>query len=172
MRVSRYALVGDPLSGALSLFGIGGSILRGIGRRGKMKRQRGAGLVKLGVKPVAGGLGVNGGVANPIISGPGGISIGLPEIPGTEALERIRESITGRRGGLLARQPSQEPYRTPTGQLVFPSGVAVRGRRRRMNVLNPRALRRSITRVTGFARFARKTISITQRVKLKKRRRR
>lgn len=45
-------------------------------------------------------------------------------------------------------------------------------RRRRMNVLNPRALRRSIRRVEGFARFARRTIRITQRVRLKKRTRR
>ena len=43
---------------------------------------------------------------------------------------------------------------------------------RRMNVLNPRALRRSMRRVQGFAKFARKTISFTQRVKMKKRRRR
>lgn len=41
---------------------------------------------------------------------------------------------------------------------------------RRMNVLNPRALRRSMRRVQGFAKFARKTISFTQRVKMKKRR--
>lgn len=45
-------------------------------------------------------------------------------------------------------------------------------RRRRMNVLNPRALRRSIRRVEGFARFARRTIRIAQRVRLKKRTRR
>jgi hypothetical protein len=41
-----------------------------------------------------------------------------------------------------------------------------------MNPLNPRALRRAISRVTSFSKFARKTITITQRVKLKKRRRR
>lgn len=42
---------------------------------------------------------------------------------------------------------------------------------RYMNPLNPRALRRSMRRVSGFAKFARKTISFTQRHKLKKRRR-
>jgi hypothetical protein len=42
---------------------------------------------------------------------------------------------------------------------------------RYMNPLNPRALRRSMRRVQGFARFARKTISFTQRHKLKKGRR-
>ena len=47
------------------------------------------------------------------------------------------------------------------------------GRRgRRMNPLNPRALRRSMRRVQAFADFSRKTISFTKRVKMKKRRRR
>lgn len=45
-----------------------------------------------------------------------------------------------------------------------------RPRYRRMNPLNPRALRRSMRRVQSFAKFARKTISFTQRVKMKKRR--
>lgn len=42
---------------------------------------------------------------------------------------------------------------------------------RRMNPLNPRALRRSMRRVQAFAKFARKTISFTHRVKMKKHRR-
>ncbi len=45
------------------------------------------------------------------------------------------------------------------------------GTRRRMNVLNPHALRRSMRRVQGFAKFARKTITFTRKVKMKKRRR-
>ena len=55
------------------------------------------------------------------------------------------------------------------------AGVAAadeeRPRYRRMNVLNPRALRRSMRRVQGFARFASKTMQFTKRHKLKKRRR-
>jgi hypothetical protein len=46
-----------------------------------------------------------------------------------------------------------------------------RPRYRRMNVLNPRALRRSMRRVQGFARFARKTMSFTKRHKMKRRKR-
>lgn len=42
---------------------------------------------------------------------------------------------------------------------------------RRTNVLNPRALRRAMRRVQGFAKFATKTMSFTKRHKLKKRRR-
>jgi hypothetical protein len=38
----------------------------------------------------------------------------------------------------------------------------------RMNVCNPRALRRSMRRVTGFAMVARRAISFTRRVKMKK----
>lgn len=44
-------------------------------------------------------------------------------------------------------------------------------KRRRMNVLNPRALRRAVRRAQGFERFARKTIMVTRKVRLKKRRR-
>jgi len=43
---------------------------------------------------------------------------------------------------------------------------------RRMNPGNIRALRRSMRRVQSFAKLARKTISFTQRVKMKKGRRR
>jgi len=42
-------------------------------------------------------------------------------------------------------------------------------RNRRMNVANPRALRRSMRRVQGFEKLARRTISFTRRVKMKKR---
>ncbi len=46
------------------------------------------------------------------------------------------------------------------------SGRCVRNRR--MNVANPRALRRSMRRVQGFEKLARRTISFTRRVKIKK----
>ncbi len=42
-------------------------------------------------------------------------------------------------------------------------------RNRRMNIANPRALRRGMRRVQGFDKLARKTISFTRRVKMKKR---
>lgn len=44
-------------------------------------------------------------------------------------------------------------------------------KRRRINVLNPRALRRSMRRVQGFSKFARKSFILEKRVKMKKRRR-
>lgn len=51
-------------------------------------------------------------------------------------------------------------------------GLVGRRRGRRMNVTNVRALRRGMRRVQGFAKLARQTVSFTQRVKMKKRRRR
>ncbi len=45
------------------------------------------------------------------------------------------------------------------------SGRCVRNRR--MNIANPRALRRSMRRVKGFEKLARKTISFTKRVRIK-----
>lgn len=41
-------------------------------------------------------------------------------------------------------------------------------RNRRMNIANPRALRRGMRRVQGFEKLARRTISFTRRVKMKK----
>lgn len=171
VRVSRLALVGDPVTAGMAVANIASQLgIMGILGRGKRKRARGgAALVKSGGK-VAGGLGVNGGTASSLVSGPAGVTVSLPQLPSAEDLDRTREAITGKRGGVFSPAPSRG-ISTPRG-LVFPTGIAVRGRRRRMNSLNPRALRRAITRVQSFARFARKTITITQRVKLKKRRRR
>jgi len=38
-----------------------------------------------------------------------------------------------------------------------------------MNIANPRALRRSMRRVQGFEKLARRTITFTRRVKMRKR---
>lgn len=54
------------------------------------------------------------------------------------------------------------------------SGTPIFGRprkRRRMNVCNARALRRSIRRVQGFSKFARRSFQLEKRVRIKKRRR-
>jgi len=41
-------------------------------------------------------------------------------------------------------------------------------RNRRMNVANPRALRKAMRRVAGFEKLAKRTISFTRRVRIKK----
>lgn len=57
------------------------------------------------------------------------------------------------------------------GAAALAGGEEEPRRYRRMNVLNPRALRRSMRRVQGFARFARKTMQFTKTHRMKKRRR-
>lgn len=97
---------------------------------------------------------------------PGGISVsGGVMVPGR-----------GRLPPYTARGPGVLPGGGRGGQMV-PSGYhfAKDGsgrlvRNRRMNVANPRALRRSMRRVQGFEKLARRTISFTRRVKMKKRR--
>lgn len=61
-----------------------------------------------------------------------------------------------------------------------PSGMAPRGyhldkatgsrwvRNRRMNIANPRALRKAMRRVQGFEKLAKRTISFSRRVKMKR----
>jgi len=56
----------------------------------------------------------------------------------------------------------------PVGYHLAKDGSGRCVRNRRMNVANPRALRRSMRRVQGFEKLARRTISFTRRVKMKK----
>lgn len=56
----------------------------------------------------------------------------------------------------------------PRGYHLAKDGSGRCVRNRRMNVANPRALRRSMRRVQGFEKLARRTISFTRRVKMKK----
>ena len=58
----------------------------------------------------------------------------------------------------------------PSGYHYAKDGSGRLVRNRRMNVANPRALRRSMRRVQGFEKLARRTIQFTRRVKMKKRR--
>lgn len=56
----------------------------------------------------------------------------------------------------------------PVGYHLAKDGSGRCVRNRRMNVANPRALRRSMRRVQGFEKLAKRTISFTRRVKMKK----
>lgn len=57
----------------------------------------------------------------------------------------------------------------PSGFHLAKDGSGRCVRNRRMNIANPRALRRSMRRVQGFEKLARRTITFTRRVKLKAR---
>ena len=57
----------------------------------------------------------------------------------------------------------------PTGYHLAKDGSGKWVRNRRMNIANPRALRRAMRRVGGFEKLAKRTISFTRRVKMKTR---
>lgn len=90
---------------------------------------------------------------------------GVPRVPGVPRLP--------------PRPGARPPARAPTTRFPlplpfpFPRGAPgeERAPRRRINVGNIKALRRSMRRVQGFAKLCKKTISFTTRVKMKKRRR-
>ena len=57
----------------------------------------------------------------------------------------------------------------PSGYHFAKDGSGRLVRNRRMNITNPRALRRAMRRVQGFEKLARRTITFTRRVKMKSR---
>lgn len=151
-----------------------------------------------GIKKVAPAIigGIVGGPAGAIIGAAGGaaqpkITPALPAPPGT-----IGGAISFPGGTAIqtAWTPAARPpgrYRTPpytaTGPGVLPyggAGVAAPPsgyhyakdgsgrivRNRRMNIANPRALRRAMRRVQGFEKLAKRTIVFTKRTRIKKRR--
>jgi len=104
------------------------------------------------------------------VSFPGGTSVGMGFTPtsmqpGVGRLPPFTATgagvlPSGGRGGAVV----------PSGYHFAKDGSGRLVRNRRMNVANPRALRRSMRRVQGFEKLARRTISFTRRVKMKKRR--
>ena len=91
---------------------------------------------------------------------PGGAIPGAPGVPAISAIgvRCPRPIIPLLAGGTC-----------PVGYHPRKSDGAVCVRNRRMNVANPRALRKSMRRVQGFERLAKKTIRFTKRVKMRKR---
>ena len=103
----------------------------------------------------------------------------LPVPSGGSSLPTIVRDIGGVIGGILGGLPiggilgqgglSSSPAPTVPKINIPTYAMTVHGGgRRRMNVLNAKALRRSMRRVEGFARFSRKCISFTKRVHMKK----
>lgn len=56
----------------------------------------------------------------------------------------------------------------PSGYHLAKDGSGRMVRNRRMNVTNPRALRRAMRRVQGFEKMAKRTITFTRRTRMKK----
>jgi len=107
---------------------------------------------------------------------------GMPtSFPGVGAVPGSIPGMMGRGGPTFAGAPLGQVAGMPRGARPFsPDGSCPCGyhpeksgrgycvRNRRMNVANPRALRRGMRRVSGFEKLARRTISFTRRVKIKK----
>lgn len=86
-----------------------------------------------------------------------------PPVPTVPKMPLISSGLGGRAGIPLATAGC-----CPTGFHLDKATGTRCVRNRRMNVANPRALRRSMRRVQGFEKLARRTISFTRRVKMKK----
>ncbi len=92
------------------------------------------------------------------ISFPGGTQVVgqyLPRLPGA-----VARGAAGMPGGVAGACPS--------GYHLAKDGSGRWVRNRRMNVANPRALRKAMRRVQGFEKLAKRTIQFTRRVKMKK----
>ena len=93
---------------------------------------------------------------------------GIGAMPGTLAAAAGRAPMAF--GGVgLGAQAAAPGQPCPAGYHLAKDGSGRMVRNRRMNVANPRALRRSMRRVQGFEKLARRTITFTRRTRLKKR---
>lgn len=109
-----------------------------------------------------------------------------PSVPGTFGGQITFPGGMGIGGQFLVPGQGRLPPFTATGPGVLPYGGRGGGmvpsgyhyakdgsqrivRNRRMNIANPRALRRAMRRVQGFEKLAKRTISFTRRVRMKKR---
>lgn len=85
-----------------------------------------------------------------------------PSMPGVGMIQPV---VSGVVSGVMAGRAMGGMC--PSGYHPAKDGSGRCVRNRRMNVANPRALRRSMRRVKGFEKLARKTISFTKRVRIK-----
>jgi len=145
--LSRTAMLtgsqGDPFLGALipALGAIGRLAVRGISR-----------IFKGGAK------------APTMRVPPGGITTGIIRPPSrTAALSTVSQIggaiLKGAGAGLTAATVGASFFGTQRAPLTIEQRVeaGLPARRRRMNVLNPKALRRATRRLSGFNRMAKKT---------------
>jgi len=92
------------------------------------------------------------------ISFPGGTQVVGQYAPGLPA-------VVSRRAGAM---PAGVAGACPSGYHLAKDGSGRWVRNRRMNVANPRALRKAMRRVQGFEKLAKRTIQFTRRVRIKK----
>jgi len=100
------------------------------------------------------------------VSFPGGMSLsGAYQPMGMQMSRAQAQSMPGKFPG--GRPGPSEMC--PTGYHLAKDGSGRMVRNRRMNIANPRALRRAMRRVQGFEKLAKRTIQFTRRTKIKKR---
>ncbi len=138
-------MLGGPI-GAIVAGGIGGASRAPAPTQFPMVPQAGGGFPIVGQVTMPGGASFTGGIMVPT----GG-----------------RGGKFGGRGTALA--PQYAGGAVPSGYHFAKDGSGRLVRNRRMNVANPRALRRSMRRVQGFEKLARRTITFTRRTRMKKR---
>jgi len=126
------------------------------------------------------GLGLGGGAATPTIRQPLkpfprqqiGINVGPIAARSTDYFPPVPQfrgpPMQTAGGGRGAAAVASSTGCCPVGYHLAKDGSGRCVRNRRMNVANPRALRRSMRRVQGFEKLAKRTISFTRRVKMKK----
>ena len=155
-----YGYAGDPgwLTG---LFAAGKKLLTGSIAHYKRKAARGLGspigTAVVGGAAFGGATVIGERIGRPALPAPGTVMPGgmpVGAVPG----------MVGMGGGRVAMVDGC----CPTGYHPEKSGKPYCVRNRRMNIANPRALRRSMRRVQGFEKLAKRTISFTRRVKMKK----
>jgi len=137
---------------------IGGPIGMAVGAVGSS----GGGKITPGLPTIPGTIGG-------AISFPGGTSISTAWQPGQTGTGSLRlPPYTARGAGVLPYAGRGVPG-LPAGYHYAKDGSGRPVRNRRMNVANPRALRKAMRRVQGFEKLAKRTIQFTRRVKMKKR---
>ena len=111
----------------------------------------------------------------------------MPYAPAQRAAGQYPAVSTFPGGSMTQFGPTVKPFGGPQFALPSPQTMAAPGqpcpsgyhlakdgsgrwvRNRRMNIANPRALRRAMRRVGGFEKLAKRTIQFTRRVKMKTR---
>jgi len=116
----------------------------------------------------------------PLLTGPGtgrglqtvqGYPIGMSlTMPGGTSL--AAQGMIPRRGAIgepVRGARAAQDGMLPSGYHWSKDGLGKMVRNRRMNIANPRALRRAMRRVQGFEKLAKRTIVFTRRTRIKKR---
>jgi hypothetical protein len=155
--MSYYGAKGDFYSGRTGYYrgdpGFFSNLLGAVGGAVKGYVESGGSFAKAAAGAVGGFV-----KQHPVISAAGAAGSAV-------ASEQIVTHLPGRhpvgaRTGGMRTLPGSMGTPVTRGSRMRPGMAGGGGRRRRMNVCNPRALRRAIRRTHGFARLAMKTIHI------------